>query len=358
MLQTIVEGLAKIKVPLEKIVSRKLPVFYNPIMKFNRDISVLLLNAVENKNMQIGSPLAGSGVREIRFLLELAKDKIKSIAINDINLNAYNSIKENLALNGFTKYIEIKSKEDYNKKEKIKLSMNDANKFMLNSSGFDYIDIDPFGSPNPFLNNAIARLARDGILAVTATDTACLAGSTIKACLRKYWAMPLRNEAMHENGLRILIRKVQLIGADNEKALIPIFSYFKDHYFRIFFRCEKGKQKADDIIKQHGVYNNAGPLWTGKLWDTKLVNKMINICEDEATARFLRIIEDESKIDSAGFYNIPLICKKNKLNIIPQEDIIKKIEDKGFRAAKTHFKGDGIRSNISLNELIRILKNS
>lgn len=166
MLKTITEGSAEIEVPTEEKISRKLPVFYNPVMKLNRDISVLLLNAVEDRDMQIGSPLAGSGVREIRFLLELQKGKIKSIAMNDGSEKAFNSIKDNLKLNGFKKFIEIKSDVDYNKKEKIKVSLNDANKFMLNSSGFDYIDIDPFGSPNPFLNNSVARLARGGILAV------------------------------------------------------------------------------------------------------------------------------------------------------------------------------------------------
>ncbi|MCU0373510.1 MAG: ATP-binding protein, partial [Ignavibacteria bacterium] len=44
--------------------------------------------------------------------------------------------------------------------------------------GFDYIDIDPFGSPCPFLDAAIKRLSRGGILAVTATDTSALAGKS------------------------------------------------------------------------------------------------------------------------------------------------------------------------------------
>ena len=69
----ITEGKAKIDVKIEKIVSKKMETFYNPVMKFNRDISMLLLKSINNKNMQIGLPLAGSGVRGIRFLLELSK---------------------------------------------------------------------------------------------------------------------------------------------------------------------------------------------------------------------------------------------------------------------------------------------
>ena len=58
---------------------------------------------------------------------------------------------------------------------------------------------------------------------------------------------------MHETGIRILIRKVQLIGAQFEKALTPIFSFYADHYYRVFFKCEKGKKKADEIVKQHQI---------------------------------------------------------------------------------------------------------
>ena len=48
MYKIIAEGKVKIKVPKEEKISKKLPVFYNPVMGFNRDVSVLLLDAVEN----------------------------------------------------------------------------------------------------------------------------------------------------------------------------------------------------------------------------------------------------------------------------------------------------------------------
>ena len=120
---------------------------------------------------------------------------------------------------------------------------------MLESKGFDYIDIDPFGFPGRFLDAAALRIARKGILAVTATDLGALCGSFPKVCNRKYWAEPKRDYMMHETGLRILIRKIQLIGIQYEKALIPLFSYYKDHYFRIFFRCVKSKKECDKFGK-------------------------------------------------------------------------------------------------------------
>ena len=347
MYNIINEGKAVINVPKAKKVSKEMPVFYNPVMKLNRDISILLLNSIDKNNLAIADPLAGTGTRSIRFLLELSKDKIKTISINDYSSNAFELIKNNLLLN------KIKIND------KIIIKNEDANLFLLNSTGFDYIDIDPFGTPAPFLDSAVKRIARQGILAITATDTGCLCGSFPKACIRKYWAAPKKSTVMHETGLRILIRKVQLIGAEHEKALTPIFSYSREHYFRVFFNCEKGKEKADKIMKQHGLYNEAGPMWLGQLWDTKLASKMLKNNEIEENKRFLSIINEESKINTIGFYNIHKIVKKYKLKKIPNKELLmQKIKEAGYKAANTHFSDISIRSGMPLKKLIDIIKKS
>ncbi|MBI2130032.1 tRNA (guanine(10)-N(2))-dimethyltransferase [Candidatus Woesearchaeota archaeon] len=343
MNQTIQEGRAKIYIKEAEKISKQMPVFYNPVMKLNRDISVLLLNTIDKANFQIADPLAGSGIRSLRFLSELNEDKIKEISVNDYSKDFIRHFKNNLKLN------KIKNK-------KIKITNEDANLFILNSSGFDYIDIDPFGTPNPFLDSAAKRLSREGILAVTATDTAPLCGTYPEACQRKYWAVPLRNELMHEIGLRILIRKIQLIAMQYDKALTPIFSYYKDHYFRVFLRCEKGTKEVDEIIRQHGMFENAGPLWIGPLWDEKLVDNMSKNSREESYS-LLRIIKDESKINTIGFYNMSKIAERNRLKTIPKKQvIIEKIKKIGYKASETHFDPEGIKSDMILNELIKILK--
>ena len=376
MYEIIEEGKARIKVKKVKKVSKEMGVFYNKAMEHNRDISVLLLNCSDKKNMQIALPLAGTGVRGIRFLLELNKNKIENISFNDYSKDAIKSIKNNLSMN---KTMKISDFQAFNKlnisiknNKKIKIYNEDANLFLLKSTGFDYIDIDPFGSPNFLLDSAVKRVSREGILSVTATDTAALTGTYTNVCRRKYWAEPLRNELMHEIGLRILIRKIQLVGSQYEKALIPIFSYFKDHYFRVFFRCVKGKKDVDKVIEQHGMFDNAGPLWLGKLWDKKLVDKVYrsikkepllkksikNKIYDKKLIKFLKTIKNESKMNIVGFYDIHRLVKRNKIKkIIKKEELIKRIKKNGYRVGETHFSGTGVRSNILLKELIKILKN-
>ncbi len=370
------EGKAGIKAYTAETVSKDMPVFYNPVMKLNRDITILLLNSIDKKDMQVALPLAATGIRGVRFLLELKKSKIKKIFLNDNNNDAVKLIKSNLKLN------KIKSGR------KVNISNLDANLFILNSKGFDYIDIDPFGSPNFLLDNAVKRLGRDGILAVTATDTGALCGSYKNACLRKYSGKPLRNEFCHEIGLRILISKVQLIGAQYDKALTPILSYSKEHYFRVFFKCIKGKKKVDELMKNIGyilhckkclfrkntnsIFNDekcplckskldyAGKLWLGQLWDKKLINNMcknIKNLEDKELVKLLEIIKKESKISSVGFYDLTKVVKHNKLRNVPKKDLlINEIKKAGFKAAETHIRPNSIRSNIELKELIKLIK--
>ena len=399
MLETIREGRAVIRIKKSDKVSKEMEVFYNPVMKNNRDISVILLNCAENKNMQIGLTLEASGIRGIRLLKDLDAGKIKSISFNDYDAKAVRSIKNNLMLSNIKKFTIIKNTinknfannlkkikdNDYNwggRDKKIEIHNEDASLFLLNSSGFDYIDVDPFGSSNPFLDAAIKRISRNGILAVTNTDTAALTGTYPDACIRKYWAAPRRDYMMHETGLRILIRKIQLIGMQYEKALIPIFSYFKEHYFRAFFRCVKGKKEVDKIWLQHGMLNGAGPLWLGELWDRDLANKMHgallknnikknnnynndnknmaqinNFLYDGGLLKFLNAIKEESKLNIAGFYDIHDSAEKLKLKTIPKkEEIIKKIIEAGHKAASTHFSGTCIRTDISYGAFIGILK--
>ena len=283
------------------------------------------------------------------MLKELPKGKIKTIAANDYDPKAFQAIKNNLRLN------KIRSGDT------IRISCQDASLFLLSSFGFDFIDIDPFGTPNPFLDAAAKRLSRGGILAVTATDTAALAGTSPDACLRKYWAVPRRGSSQHEIGLRILIRKIQLVGAQYEKGLIPVFSYSKEHYLRVFLQCTKGKKFVDKLLKSHGMFKNAGPLWLGNLWDPGLVKSMASSSLQKNFSKefgaLMRLIEGESQVPSAGVFSIHEACERLRLKAVPRtESILESIHKSGNAAARTHFIDDGVRTPIKVEDFENVLK--
>lgn len=363
----VTEGSAKIAAYEGKI-SRKLTVFYNPVMRFNRDISVVLLRALGRKNMKVADPLAASGVRAIRFLRE-TNGIVASVAVNDFDKKAVADAKSNAKLNKIVK-------------SKISFSQKDASQFLLSSKGFDYIDIDPFGTPVPFLDAAVRKINNEGILAVTATDTAVLAGTYPEVCRRRYWAEPMRNELMHEVALRILIRKVQLIGIQYDVALIPLFSYSKDHYYRAFLTAFHEKEKCAEILKMNKYLNycracigqtvsgfadgecslcnaetkSSGPLWAGKLFDKKITKKMKANADDMPAAAndFLSAAYEEA--DAApGFFELHEFASHARKSIPKTSDALEMLRKKGFSATRTHFSAHGIKTDANAKEFSRLI---
>ena len=176
---------------------------------------------------------------------------------------------------------------------------------------------------------------------------------------------------MHEIGLRILIRKVQLQGAQFDKALIPILSYHKDHYFRIYFRCVKGKEKCDGLLKQHqyllfnpktlefkvSEFNNKrgfeyfGPLWAGRLLDRNVIAVMAKNNPFPGEQKFLDLLKEESKNDVVGYHDLHVVAKKYQLETTKIEPVVKKV-----KGARTHFSPTGIKSEKEIKEIVRIIK--
>ena len=54
----------------------------------------------------------------------------------------------------------------------------------MSEEKFGFVDLDPFGTPAPFIDAAIRSSGK--YLGVTATDTAPLCGAHLKAGIRRY----------------------------------------------------------------------------------------------------------------------------------------------------------------------------
>lgn len=67
---------------------------------------------------------------------------------------------------------------------------------------FDAIDLDPYGCPSAFLDAAVQSVSEGGLLLITATDMAILAGNTPETCYLKYGAVSLKSKSCHEMASR------------------------------------------------------------------------------------------------------------------------------------------------------------
>ena len=99
---------------------------------------------------------------------------------------------------------------------------------------FDNVDLDPYGSAAPFLDSAIGAIADGGLLAVTCTDMAVLAGTHMDACRAKYGSIPVRARHFGEQALRILLATIETAANKRRRSVRVLASVCVDFYIRVF----------------------------------------------------------------------------------------------------------------------------
>ena len=129
--------------------------------------------------------------------------------------------------------------------------LGDLRKSVL-EHGRHWVDIDPYGSPLPFLATAIQSLARRGVAEISATDSAALTGSSKSALLRRYGARVRTDGLAHDSGLRVLLATVARTAARHERAIEPLLSIWESHHLRVSVRVRRSVEMANDIEESIG----------------------------------------------------------------------------------------------------------
>ncbi|MFQ6020539.1 MAG: tRNA (guanine(10)-N(2))-dimethyltransferase [Candidatus Aenigmatarchaeota archaeon] len=310
------------------------PVFYNPEMELSRDISVSCIQTFQKQsklNLNICDALAGTGIRGLRYAKEISG--IKKVVLNDKNPKAFNLIKKSIKLNKLSRKCIAKK--------------GDAN-VLLHENVFNVIDIDPFGSPNIFLDSAARSIWHKGFLCVTATDTAPLSGTYPQTCFKKYGIFSKKTEYYSELGMRILISYIILTLAKRDRSFIPLLSHATRHYFRVFGKIEH-LGKLRNILKQFKMFDGIGPIYLGKIKDNKFCKEVLKDLQKrdfklgKQEERLLKLIISE--IDVPFYYDLHRMRKKQLPKI---DEVIKKLKKKGFKASRTHFCLTGIKTNANI----------
>jgi len=372
--EIISEGSVKLVVPsMEKYKRRDgvyepawAPVFYNPRMALNRDISVLFLSAYSELRglgeLVVFEPLTGSGVRAVRYAAETGAH----VYASDISPIAARLA----ALNARINRVE----------ERVRVEVADANEAMhrLTRRGIrpTLIDIDPFGSPLPFLDSAIESLGVGGVLAITATDTAPLSGTHPRALRRKYDVIPGRTAWEKEQAVRILAGYIIRRAAAHEYGAKILLAYYSDYYVRVYAELRRGARRADEALEQlgYGIYCPVcnftgyldypgprcphcgakpvivGPLYRGRLCDEELVKAMekridgMKLAESKRARKLLSQLRSECSIEKP-YYRLDKICSMLRLSMPRIEEVVEELNKLGYRATRTHFDPRGFRTN-------------
>lgn len=388
--ETVTEGKVKVVVPNLKAYGvcpqdyapSKAPVFFNPVMEFNRDLTVLAFQAYQrmvNREITVCEPLTASGIRGIRFATEI--QGVKKVISCDINLHSARLAAHNIALNNLKDHVSVKHK--------------DANRLLGEHSApktrFDIIDIDPFGTPVPHLDASVQALRNNGLLATTATDMAPLCGVHSKACIRKYGGRPLRTEYCQELAVRLLAGQVAAMAAKHDIGTRVLFSHCSDHYIRVYTQIGYGCQKADESLKNMGYVLHcfnclhretatkpfpdaaakcpecsskmeyAGPLWLGKIFDKAFCESMLEENGRRAfrnsgkITKLLTLTREEAEMHPT-YYVLDRLSGKFGLPAPSMAAFFGALHDRGFTAVATHFNPRGVRTNAPASVMQEILR--
>lgn len=341
-------------------------VFYNKEMTFCRSIVSLLIGALAEKII-VCDGFAATGIRGIRYAIE--NDNVRRTIFVDVNKAAVACARKNA------------------RKNKIKFSVLHGNiSRLVFDITADFVEVDPFGTPSPYLYDVfrIFNPLKQGYLSVTATDTAVLCGGKTKPCMKNYHAKPLNNECTHENGLRILIKKIAEVGAEFNMGTIPLLSISDRHYLKTVVKVTRGAEKANNALARLGyveycphcgfrravrfptewckVCNKnieyAGPLWLGELHDINILREMKKLNEKrgyghrEEIHNKLELMEQEIGMPPY-FYDLHRISKFISRGSVPKmNDVLDFLNSIGYKAARTHFSPTAVKTDAPYEKVL------
>ncbi|MBI4176896.1 MAG: tRNA (guanine(10)-N(2))-dimethyltransferase [Candidatus Aenigmarchaeota archaeon] len=357
-MKTATEGLVTLRLPD----SRK-EVFYNPVMELSRDISVAFLQAV-GSDLVVCDLLSGSGARAVRYAREAGA---KTVYANDASPAAEKCIMENARINKVA--------------DKIIVSRSGANGFLKSYKGrFDFIDIDPFGSPVYFLDE-VAKSAKTGsYLAVTATDCGALAGVFPKTCDERYGVSLERTECFKEVGVRNLVGVVAARLAKQKLHVRCLLAHATEHYFRAFLEIAgSGNDFLDKFyhcracgyctFKKtlkcgfcNSVVSILGPVWSGTLYDKQLCFDMLDKLKQTyfKTSKEARkiLLSVTGELEQPFYYDVHRISEKMSRNTPHTNFLISELRKSGFAATRTQFSDTSIKTDAGMDEIKSLIATS
>ncbi|MEM2876060.1 MAG: tRNA (guanine(10)-N(2))-dimethyltransferase [Candidatus Bathyarchaeia archaeon] len=376
------EGAARFMVPDPKAF-KKAPVFYNPKMSVNRDLAILFLKTYQRevgRRLRVCEPMTGCGVRGLRFALEVCG--MDEVIINDLSEGAYELAKLNVEINGLQDLISVRNED----------ASQLLSRYCVPRQRLDYVDLDPFGSPSPFLDCSLRAVRSGGALALTATDTAPLSGLHVKACMRKYLGRPLRVEYGKEIAVRLLVGVTVLSAARHDLGVKPMLSYGANHYVRLYVTLSRGAKEADRCLDQMGYIIHcrrclhrefivgldqippnrcpncgsftefSGPMWLGKLVEAGFCAEMLKYVEESTlersrdVAKLLGMLKAEADA-SPTYYVSDEIGRRLRVSLPPIEKILLELWSRGFYSTRTHFHSNGFKTDAPPEVVLDVVRN-
>ena len=280
------EGSTDLFVPEESLRAKEpktFPAFFNPAARVNRDVSVAIARATRPRTFL--DALAGVGARGVRIANECSRrTEVTLVEFNETSLR-----------------VARKNAKKNRVESRCELVHEEANAYLHSRFGrlerFGAVDVDPFGTPAPYVQGALAAADDGAMVSMTATDTATLCGVFPTVAVRRYGAKVVKSEFPHEAAIRVLFGFCARVGGIVDTGVAPVAAHATLHYLRVYFRVLRGAEKSDRCLREVGYvasctacHENSvvaeftavcarcggkarcvGPQWIGRLVDEEVV---------------------------------------------------------------------------------------
>jgi tRNA (guanine26-N2/guanine27-N2)-dimethyltransferase len=346
--------------------------FFNPHMRLNRSVSSLAVGAIEER-LDVIDGFSATGVRGLRYALE--NDNVESVTFVDIDPRAR---------------VGLEVGERLLPHKRFSFCNSDFNECVMSLSA-NFIEVDPFGSPIPFVFPAaytLSRLSRS-FLSLTATDTAVLCGPEVKACVKRYGGRSLNAFFTHEIGVRLLLYKVATFINPIDLAFKSLFVLSFRHYIKVFLELKRGARAAQRqseergfvVLCEHCGYQAmkrdcpvswkkdvcprcghemrvAGPLYTGDIVEPQFINKMIvlNDQREYADKHEIAVLLHHTLNENVSLpYSPHFLAKVLRLPRIPSwQWIAERVAERGGKVFRTHFSPFFFKTDLSVDEVLDV----
>ncbi|KAJ9119628.1 hypothetical protein QFC22_003337 [Naganishia vaughanmartiniae] len=213
--------------------------------------------------------LSATGLRSIRYAQELPN--VGLVLANDMSPKACEAMRRNVEFNNVQAIPNEPTEEQPNrglvargkgrkkfKKLGVVVNEGDANTLIYNhrveADRVEVIDLDPYGTAAPFIDSSIQGVQDGGLVCVTCTDLAVLAGSNYpEKCFANYGGAPAKAEYSHEGALRLVLGSLSSSAARYGRYIEPLLSLSIDFYLRVFVRVHTSQQEVKHTASKHGI---------------------------------------------------------------------------------------------------------
>jgi tRNA (guanine26-N2/guanine27-N2)-dimethyltransferase len=105
----------------------------------------------------------------------------------------------------------------------------------------------------------------------------------------------------------------------------------------------------------------AGPLWTGELFDSSMLDEAQKILDDDdlgfdkRASKLLLLMRDEAGLTGIPYVDLHEVCDLHNLTPPKTDTAIRTLEERGHATSRTHFKPTSIRTDASVSDVVRAI---